>query len=165
MIVNGDEIKPYAILVRANLVGAALRGANLKYANLVRANLVGANLEGATLKGANLKGANLKGANLKDASLEGANLEDASLVYANLKGANLEGAKGYIVGPQRSDGYRFDIRLVKGSWVVVAGCRTQNKWTTTQYREHVETYTCQRKKLETLAILKYLDFMVKETNK
>ena len=105
-----------------------------------------ANLEGAYLEGANLEGAYLKGANLEG---------------ANLFRADLGGAKGYIVGPQRSDGYRFDIRLFVGSWVVVAGCRTRNNWTTTQYREHVKTYTCQNKKLETLAILDYLDSMVK----
>ena len=81
--------------------------------------------------------------------------------FADLRGAYLESAKGYIVGPQRSDGYRFDIRLVEGSWVVVAGCRTVNKWTTTQYRKHMKTYTCQKKKLETMVILDYLDSMVK----
>ena len=95
-------------------------------------------------------------ANLRGAFLEGAYLKDANLV-----GANLSGAKGYIVGPQRSDGYRFDIRLVEGSWVVVAGCTTVNKWTTTQYRKHMKTYTCQKKKLETMVILDYLDSMVK----
>jgi hypothetical protein len=105
---------------------------------------------------ADLRGANLEGANLFGSNLEGANLEGA-----NLFGSNLEGAKGYIVGPQRSDGYRFDIRLFEGSWVVVAGCRTTNNWTTTQYRHHVKTYTCQNKKLETLAILDYLDSMVR----
>ena len=92
-----------------------------------------------------------------DANLGGANLSYADLCGADLRYADLSYAVGYIVGAQRTDGYRFDVRLVGEEWRVVAGCRTWNNWTTDQYRKHTEGYGDERKRAETLSILDYLD--------
>ena len=101
--------------------------------------------------------ANLRNANLSDAYLRGADLSSADLRGADLNGADLSGAVGYIVGPQRSDSYRFDLRIIDGSWSVVAGCNTGKNWTTAQYRAHAAKYSDEGKRAETLAILDYLD--------
>ena len=146
-----------ADLSDTDLRGTNLSGTKLCDANLRDANLCDANLSYADLSYANLSYANLRGANLRGVNLSGTKLCDANLCDANLSYANLSGVKGYILGPQRTDGYRFDARLVGGAWCVVAGCRTVNNWTTDQYREHTKTYADERKRQETLAILNYLD--------
>lgn len=138
-------------------IRANLRWAELSLTNLYRANLSGADLRGANLRWALLSRANLKGADLRGADLIRANLSGADLCQADLRWADLRGAKGYIVGPTRSDGYRFDLRMVDGKWRVVAGCNTEKNWGTDEYRRHAATYRGRNKATETLAILDYLD--------
>ncbi len=112
---------------------AYLSGANLSGADLSGADLSGANLSGANLSGANLSCADLCRANLSRANLSRANLSRAYLSGANLSGANLSRAN-LIVGPQRSDGYRFLLYyLGDGKLQIVAGCR---KFDFAQARAH-----------------------------
>jgi len=153
-----------ADLSGADLRDAYLRDAYLSGADLRGANLRNANLYGAYLRDANLRGADLYGADLRGASLRDANLYGADLRNANLCGANLRGVCGYIVGPQRQDGYRFDLRRIEGVWLVVAGCNTGKNWTTDQYRDHTKGYKDKAKTTETLTILDYLDERVKEVS-
>jgi len=127
-----------ANLQGANLQGAKLQGADLRWANLREANLQGANLQGANLQGANLRGAKLQGADLRE---------------ANLQGTHLHGTKGFILGPQRMDGYQFYFQHPH----VFAGCR---KMTIKQYREHVKTYDDPAKERETTLILDFLEARV-----
>ena len=93
-------------------------------------------------------------------NLRCSNLRGSDLSYSNLRGSDLRGSNGYITGPYRSDGYRFDARIVGDKWAVVAGCRTGRNWSTDDYREHAKDYDDDAKCAETLAILDYLDAMV-----
>jgi len=151
------EIKAILDAHKKWLYGVGGRRADLRDADLSDADLHEANLRSADLRWANLSGANLRGANLSEADLRDANLSEANLREANLREADLSWAIGYIVGPQRRDGYRFDLHWTDGAWRVVAGCHTSKNWTTEQYREHVGTYDNPTKQAETLAILAYLD--------
>jgi len=160
---------------RADLRGADLREADLSDADLSRADLRGAimiraDLREADLSDADLSRADLRGAimiraimsraNLREANLREANLREAIMNEADLRGANLRWTTGYIMGPQRRDGYRFDLRWTDGAWRVVAGCNTRKNWTTDKYREHAAGYDDGAKQAETLAILAYLDAAV-----
>ena len=150
--IDCDEGAEASVKLRLAVLWAKENDANLGGANLSYANLRGADLRGADLRYADLCGADLRGANLSYADLSYADLCGADLRYADLSYA-----VGYIVGAQRTDGYRFDVRLVGEEWRVVAGCRTWNNWTTDQYRKHTEGYGDERKRAETLSILDYLD--------
>ena len=90
-------------------------------------------------------------------SLAYADLREADLRGTDLTGADLTEAEGYIIGPQRSDGYRFDLRFFDGVWRVGAGCRTYKNWTIDQYRAHTATYDNPSKTAETNDILDYLE--------
>jgi hypothetical protein len=73
---------------------------------------------------------------------------------ADLREADLREAQ-YIVGPQRSDGYRFDFDGEK----VRAGCRY---FSFAEFRAHVaREYPGSSKATETLAILDYLETAAK----
>jgi hypothetical protein len=74
-----------------------------------------------------------------------------------MRGANMRDAKGYICGPQRSDGYRFDLCWLDGAWRVVAGCMTGKNWTIDQYRDHASQYVDPVKEVETNLILDFLE--------
>lgn len=145
-----EELRLAVIWAKENDVDlscADLRGADLSYVDLRYVDLSCADLRDADLRGADLRGADLHYATLRYATLR----------YANLKGVDLRGASGYIAGPQRTDGDRFDVRLVNDEWCVVAGRRAGKNWTTDQYRKHAESYADEHKRAETLAILDYLD--------
>ena len=101
---------------------------------------------------ADMRDANMSGADMSDADMRGANMRDA-----DMRDADMRGAIGYIVGPQRADGYRFDLRAISGEWCVVAGCNTDKNWSIEQYREHAAAYGDAAKTAETLAILAYLE--------
>jgi uncharacterized protein YjbI with pentapeptide repeats len=103
--------------------------------------------ERADLRGAVLRGAVLRGADLRDADLRGAVLRDAV---------------GAVIGPQRSDGYRFDATLTDDGWMVRAGCQFR---TLEDYRKHTEDYGDPMKQAETLAILDYLEARIKQVTK
>ena len=108
----------------------------------------------------NLRCSNLRGSDLSYSNLRGSDLSGSNLRGSNLRGSDLRGSNGYITGPYRSDGYRFDARIVGDKWAVVAGCRTGRNWSTDDYREHAKDYDDDAKCAETLAILDYLDAMV-----
>ena len=118
-----------------------------------QANLEWADLQRADLRGANLREADIREANLQRADLRWADLRKADLREADLREANLEGTKGFILGPQRSDGYQFYFQHPN----VIAGCR---KMTIEQYREHVKTYDDPAKERETTLILDFLEARV-----
>lgn len=103
-IVNGCEIKRYAVCKGADLRGVDLSGADLSGADLSHANLAGvqlvravlastdlrySDLTGADFSGAYMVSAKLNGSTLKGATLSQANLFNARLNVADLTGANL----------------------------------------------------------------------------
>ncbi|MGI5837657.1 MAG: pentapeptide repeat-containing protein, partial [Chloroflexota bacterium] len=78
-VVNGCEIKMYAVCPNADLRGADLRGVNLSGSNLRDANLDGADLSGANLTQVDWSGASLNGAKLVNAKLRWCWLRGISL--------------------------------------------------------------------------------------
>ncbi len=135
----------WAIKTKTDLSDSDLRGSDLR----------GSNLRGSNLRDSDLSYSDLRGSNLRGSNLRGSNLRGSDLSYSDLRGSD-----GYITGPYRSDGYRFDVRMVSDKWAVVAGCRTNKNWTTDDYRDHAKDYDDEVKRAETLAILDYLDAMV-----
>ena len=97
------------------------------------------------------------GADMRRADMRGADMR-----LADMRWANMRWAVGYILGPQRNDGYRFDLRIIGKTWRVVAGCNALKNWTTDQYRAHAAKYSDPAKTAETLAILDYLDARAKQ---
>ena len=137
---------------QANLSGADLSGANLSGADLRWANLTGADLSGADLRWANLTWANLSWANLSEADLPGANLRRANLTWANLSGA-----KGLIYVSQRADGHQFFAAYRDDKWLIQAGCRLLAP---SEYRAHTDTYTCDKRRAETLLLIDFAEAMI-----
>jgi hypothetical protein len=120
-----------------------------------------ANLRRADLTEADLRGADLRGADLTGADLIGADLTGADLIGADLRGADLTGAIGYILGPQRSDGYQFSAVYMDdvSGWKVIAGCRCMP---IEDYREHIKSYNDPAKAAETTAILDFIEARIKQ---
>jgi len=114
------------------------------------------NLFGANLGGADLSGANLCAANLCAADLSGANLGGADLSGADVRGANMTCTSGYIIGPQRSDGYRIDLTERPEGWAVIAGCLTLRRLSLDDYEARARAYRNAEKREETLAIIAFL---------
>ncbi len=124
-------------------------------ANLSSANLSSANLSSANLRYANLSSANLSSANLRYADLRYADLRSADLRSAYLSYADLSSATGQYYITQRSDGYQFFLVLDEsGSWMIRAGCRYKS---IQSYRDHLRTYDCEDKKIETTLILDFAE--------
>ena len=141
--------------VRADLTGAVLSGANLTGAVLSGANLTGAVLPRAVLRYVVLTSAALRYADFTGADLTGALLPDADLTRAALRGV-----RGYVVGPQRSDGHRIDLTLMPKGWCVVAGCLTPLRLTLDDYEARALSgrhgYDDAAKREETLTIIQFL---------
>ncbi|WP_373089247.1 pentapeptide repeat-containing protein [Zhongshania sp.] len=151
-----------ADLSGADLREADLRWADLRWANLREADLSGADLRGADLSGADLSEADLRWANLREADLRGADLSGADLSEADLRGADLRwadlrGAVGQVFITQRSDGYQFFAVYDKGVWMIRAGCRY---WDIETFREHTNSYDCDKKRSETRLILDYAELVI-----
>ena len=123
----------------------------------------GVGLRYINMRGANMCGADMCAADLRDADQRGADMRDVDVHRANMHGTDMRGSKGYILGPQRDDGYRFDLRWNNGAWRVVTGCRTMRNLTTDQYRQHAAGYDCAEKRARTRAILDYLDTIAEMT--
>ncbi len=149
-----------ANLSSANLSSANLSSANLRYANLSSANLSSANLRYADLRYADLRSADLRSAYLSYADLRSADLRSAYLRSADLRSAylsyaDLSSATGQYYITQRSDGYQFFLVLDEsGSWMIRAGCRYKS---IQSYRDHLRTYDCEDKKIETTLILDFAE--------
>ena len=160
-----------------NLRNSDLRAADLRFSDLSNSDLWNSNLSNADLMNADLRFSNLRAANLSNsdfryADLMDADLSNADLRFSDLRGAylrnadlqyaNLRGCKGFIPGPQRSDGYQFMLQKRGRYWKVMAGCRNM---TIPAYRKHVKTYDEDWKIKETIAILDYLGTRLKDIAK
>ena len=88
---------------------------------------------------------------------ERANLTGANLTMANLTWADLTGAKGFIYISQRSDGYQFFATYRDDKWMIQAGCRL---FTPAEYRLHTKTYSCDKKRAETLLLIDFAEAMI-----
>ena len=122
-----------------------------------RADLSRADLSRANLSRADLSGADLSRADLSRANLSGANLSRADLSWADLSWADLSGAKGLIYISQRSDGHQFLATYRNGQWMIQAGCRL---FSPAEYRAHTESYSCDKKRAETLLLIDFAEAMI-----
>lgn len=101
--------------------------------------------------------ADLSGCNLSDSDLSGCNLSRVDLSRANLSGVNLSGVKNHLYVGQRSDGYQFFADHNGTDWHIRAGCRCK---TIAEYRKHIETYSCAKKRSETKLLLDYAELII-----
>lgn len=135
-------------LGNARLWGADLSDAQFINCDLEGASLTNAKIGGATFRNCDLRRAVLAGADMRGAHVTNSDLRGASFAGVNLAGGDLRGSlvagvytdrmKGYIIGPSRFDGYRFDLRRKDGAWRVLAGCHSD--MTIEEYREHARSY-------------------------
>lgn len=96
-------------------------------------------------------------ADLSDADLIGADLSGADLRGCNLRGAKLIGVKNHLYVGQRSDGYQFFADHNGTDWHIRAECRYK---TIAEYRKHIETYSCTKKRSETKLLLDYAELII-----
>jgi uncharacterized protein YjbI with pentapeptide repeats len=147
----------YSDLSDSNLRYSDLRYSNLSYSNLRYSNLRYSDLSDSNLRGSDLSGSDLSDSNLSGSDLSGSNLSGSNLSGSNLSGSNLSGSKGLIYITQRSDGYQFFAVHDGDNWMIRAGCRLK---TIADYRAHTQSYSCNKKRSETLLILEFAERMI-----